>query len=147
MLKIYLDSCAVQRPLDTQIQVRIRLEAEAVLGLFAYVEDGRVELISSSVLAFEVSRNPLAERRELAEQLLQRASAIIAMNHKIAERAAVFVDNGIKAADALHLATAESAKVDYFCTCDDRFLQRARRLTDLKIRVVSPLELIEEIEP
>ena len=147
MLKIYLDSCAVQRPLDTQIQVRIRLEAEAVLGLFAYIEAGRVELISSSVLAFEVSRNPLAERRELAEQLLQRASAIIAMNHKIAERAAVFVDNGIKAADALHLATAESAKVDYFCTCDDRFLQRARRLTDLKIRVVSPLELIEEIEP
>jgi hypothetical protein len=48
--------------------------------------------------------------------------------------------------DALHLALAEEGQVDYFCTCDDRFLKKAQALTGLKVKVVSPIILIEEIE-
>jgi predicted nucleic acid-binding protein len=44
------------------------------------------------------------------------------------------------------LASAEEAKVDYFCTCDDKFLKRAKAVQTLKTKVVSPIELIEEIE-
>jgi hypothetical protein len=42
-VKIYLDLCATQRPLDTANQVRIVLESEAVLGIiaFAKLEKGR----------------------------------------------------------------------------------------------------------
>jgi hypothetical protein len=46
----------------------------------------------------------------------------------------------------LHLATAEEAHADYFCTCDDRFLKKAKALEDMTIQVVSPLALIEELE-
>jgi hypothetical protein len=34
-MKIYLEMCGLQRPLDTKTQVRITVEAEAVLGLLA----------------------------------------------------------------------------------------------------------------
>jgi len=31
--KVYLDLCSLQRPLDTKTQIRIAMEAEAVLGI------------------------------------------------------------------------------------------------------------------
>jgi hypothetical protein len=39
MIKVYLDLCAIQRPLDTLNQVRIVLEAEAVLGILALCDE------------------------------------------------------------------------------------------------------------
>jgi predicted nucleic acid-binding protein len=48
--------------------------------------------------------------------------------------------------DALHLASAEKGKADYFCTCDDKFLKKAKKISDLVIKVISPIELIEEIK-
>jgi len=44
------------------------------------------------------------------------------------------------------LACAEAAKADYFCTCDDKFLKKAKTLQDIQTQAVSPLELIAEIE-
>jgi hypothetical protein len=32
-MKIHLDTCSIQRPLDNKTQVRIILEAEAILGI------------------------------------------------------------------------------------------------------------------
>ena len=49
-MKIYFDSCAIQRPLDSMRQVRIALEAEALLWMFALVESGQHELVSSEAL-------------------------------------------------------------------------------------------------
>lgn len=64
MLKVYLDTCSIQRLLDTLSQTRIRLEAEAVLGVLERVEAGEVALVSSTVLEMETARNPLIVRRE-----------------------------------------------------------------------------------
>ena len=47
--------------------------------------------------------------------------------------------------DAMHLATAVEAAVDYSCTCDDAFLRRARRVDTRSTMVVSPLELVLEL--
>ena len=57
-MKIYLDACSLQRPLDNKTQIRVALEAEAVLGVLALCEAGDLDLISSEVLAFEVARTP-----------------------------------------------------------------------------------------
>lgn len=57
-----------------------------------------------------------------------------------------FSQLGVKMLDALHLAAAEVAGADYFCTCDDRFLRRAKTLPNLKMMIVAPLQLIEEID-
>jgi hypothetical protein len=42
-MKIYLDICSVQRPLDDKAQLRILVEAEAILGILALCESGQAE--------------------------------------------------------------------------------------------------------
>lgn len=122
------------------------MEAEAILGVLERVEAGTVELISSTVLELEISRNPLTIRREHGEQVLNRALSFVLIDEPKERRAEEFTRRGIKAMDALHLAAAEGANADYFCTCDDRFLRRAKSFSDLETIVVSPLELIRIIE-
>jgi predicted nucleic acid-binding protein len=145
-VSVYLDTCALQRPLDTLSQTRLRLEAEAILGILALIEAGEVTLVSSTPLEIEASRNPLAVRKEHANQVLNWASSVVVIDNHLAERASEFTRRGIKGVDALHLVAAEAAKADYFCTCDDRFLRNASAIDDLRTNVVSPLELIERLE-
>ena len=145
-MKVYLDTCSIQRPLDSKTQIRIILEAEAVLGIIALCETGQLELISSEALLFEVRRNPHSIRREFGLELLSKALEFVRLDEQIEKRAKAFTKAGIKPLDALHLASAEAVEADYFCTCDDRFLKKAQAIRDLKMKAVSPLEMIEAIE-
>ena len=110
-MKVYLDTCSLQRPLDSRTQIRISIEAEAVLGIIGLVEDGELELVASDVLLFETRRNPRSERRAYAMDVLNKANAFIEMSASIRERSAELERNGLKPLDALHLATAEAAEV------------------------------------
>ena len=65
-MRIYLDTCSLQRPLDNKTELRILLESEAVLGLLAACELEGIELLSSEALLFEIERNPNLTRREYA---------------------------------------------------------------------------------
>jgi predicted nucleic acid-binding protein len=78
--------------------------------------------------------------------VLAQATAIVIVDTSIEQRSTYFVQMGVKVMDALHLAAAEAAQADYFCTCDDRFLRKAKRISGLQTIVVSPLELIEAID-
>jgi predicted nucleic acid-binding protein len=71
----------------------------------------------------------------------------VALTDEIEKRAREFNALGIKPLDALHLASAEQARADRFCTCDDRLLKKAKTLAGLGTRAMSPIELIEEMEP
>ena len=145
-MTVYLDMCAIQRPLDTPDQIRIVLESDAVLGILALCEDKQLELVSSDALFYETEHNPLPIRKEYAKAVLSMANRHIALTEENRKRAEQLINFGIKPLDALHLAMAEEANVDYFCTCDDRLLRKARKLKDIRINVVSPLEFIQEIE-
>ncbi len=50
-MRIYLDMCSIQRPLDTKTQPRIAVEAEAILGVLMLCEAGQVDLMTSDTLA------------------------------------------------------------------------------------------------
>lgn len=145
-MKLYLDTCSIQRPLDTLNQTRLRLEAEAILGILEQVDSGMVQLVSSTVLELEIARNSLDVRREHGQQVLGRATITLEVDEAAEKRAGEFAQRGLAAMDSLHLAVAESAKVDYFCTCDDKFLRRARTIPNLSTVILSPLELIEVLE-
>lgn len=132
--------------MDEKNQIRIVLEAEAILGIFTLCESGKIELLSSDALVFENQNNPDSIRKKYAYEVLAKASEFVQLNPKIEKRAKKFNEKGIKPLDAVHLASAEEAQADYFCTCDDRFLKKAKLLKDIKVKVVSPLELIQEIE-
>ena len=145
-MKVYLDNCALQRPLDDKSQMRIRLEAEAILSILSLVRAGEIILISSEALTLEVRKNRLATRRNYAASTLELATFHVAVDDRVEHRAREFIRLGIQPLDALHLALAEKADVDYFCTCDDRFLSKAKHVSDLGIAPVTPLELIEELD-
>ena len=137
--------CSVQRPLDTRSHLRITVEAEAILGLLALCEAGQIDLVSSETLLFETEQNPHPVRKRYALDVLSKATLFIPTDSRIEEQARIWHNAGIKPVDALHLASAVAGGVDYFCTCDDRFLRQAKAMDTRRTRVVSPLELIAEL--
>ncbi len=143
-MRVYLDTCSLQRPLDSRTQIRSSLEAEAVLGIIQFCEDGALELVSSDVLLFETRQNPQSERREYALAVLEQAKTFVETDEVIRQRGVELERQGLGALDALHLAAAEAGGADYFCTTDDKLLKRGRTLAR-RTRVVTPMELIEEI--
>ena len=62
-MKICFDTCSLHRPLDNKAQLRIALEAEAVLGVLAKCEIGTMTLVSSEVLSLEVDRNQQSQKK------------------------------------------------------------------------------------
>ncbi len=144
-MKIYLDNCALQRPLDDKSQTRIRLEAEAILSVLELCKVGELDLISSEALELEIEKSPVATRHNYAESALANAQSYVMLDDSIELRAHAFLNLGIKPLDALHLACAEAAEADYFCTCDDQFLRRAQTIRGLKTVLVTPLELVKEL--
>ncbi|MBK9940651.1 MAG: PIN domain-containing protein [Kouleothrix sp.] len=144
-MKIYLDTCSLNRPLDDKSLARNALEATAVLAILAACEQAHLSLISSDILVFENEQNPHPQRRTFVAEVLKTAPEHIALSDAITQRAQLFASQGVKAIDAMHLAAAEDAAVDYFCTCDDRLLRRARTLSNLPFKSVSPIEFFQEV--
>lgn len=144
-MKVYLDNCSLQRPLDDQMQLRVEQETGAIIEILRLCETGNLTLVSSDILQFEIDAISDLERRETALGILKVAQETVHTDSKIESRAQDFIKGGIKPFDALHLASAEAGQSDYFCTCDDNFLKKAKAVSDLQTKAVSPLELIMEI--
>ena len=143
-MRVYLDTCSLQRPLDSKTHIRVALEAEAVLGILSLCQSGEVELVSSDALRYEVERTPNPVRQEFARQALSAAKVFVGLSPRLERRAAELSEAGIRPLDALHLASAEEIQADCFCTCDSQLLRRAPAVS--KVKVLSPLELIVEVE-
>jgi len=145
-VKIYLDLCAIQRPLDTPNQVRIVLESEAILGIIALCGSEQVELLSSEALQYEGEQSSMPVRKEHTLAVLAKAKNVINVTDKEISRAEELTALGIKSLDALHLALAEAGNADYFCTCDDRLLRNAKQVKGMAVKIINPVDLIQEIE-
>lgn len=145
-MRVYLDTCSLQRLLDDKSQLRSHLEAEAILSVLDLVNAGQVELVSSDALAFEIGRNPHQTRREFALETLLACALHIELSEAVEARATVLNQMGTKTLDTLHLASAEIGEIDFFCTCDDSFSKKAKREVSGETHVVSPLELADELE-
>lgn len=144
-MQIYFDTCSLQRPLDDRTQPRINMEAEAVLTILGLIEGGHAELVSSEALEYEIERIPDAYRRNQVKEILGFATKRVLTDNEVEAEARQFLKMGIKPMDALHLASANQAEVNYFCTSDDRFLKKAGSIERLKIKIVSPLKLVMEV--
>lgn len=122
------------------------MEAEAVLGIIAFCDVGQIELLSSEALLYEGEQSTLPIRREHTFAVLSKAKKVINVTEKEKMRAAKLITFGIKPLDALHIALAETGSADYFCTCDDRILRNAKQIKDLMVKVINPVDLVQEIE-
>jgi len=81
--KVYFDNCSLQRPLDDKSQIRIRIEAEAILGIIEFIEEGKLNLISSSVLEMELKRTPDMERISFGYKVLSLSDKSIKLSNEI----------------------------------------------------------------
>ncbi len=144
-MRVYLDACSLQRPLDDRSQPRVHVEAEAILAVLGLVESGQVEMLSSDALEFEINRMPDAERQSRAREMLKLASQTLKLVDEVLTHARQLNDLGVKTVDSLHLAFASWARVDFFCTCDDKLVRKAKKVNSLNTTVVTPLQLIVEV--
>jgi len=143
---IYLDTCSIQRPFDDQSQIRIALESEAVLRAIQLVEQGDLDLLSSETLLIETDQNPHARRRRFARGLLSLAARFVQTDSQIESRARQYKEAGIRPFDALHLASAVESGTDVFCSTDDQLLKRGSEADTESTRLLTPIELIEEVQ-
>lgn len=142
MTRVYLDTSAYNRPFDDQTQPKIFLESQAVVIILQMIEAKAVELISSSVLEYENSRNPSPIKQEAMNRYLQLAGLRQEVDEAIRQRAEELEQNGLKAIDALHVACAQAVNSDYFITCDRRLINRCSGLT---MKVTNPADFVLEV--
>ncbi len=146
-MRVYLDICAIQRPFDDPSQLRVRLEAEAILTLIELCETGALDLVISAAHEIENGQNPHPERRAYATDVLALARHRVPSTSDVKERAAVYARAGLTRLDAFHLAAAVTSGATFFCTTDDRLLARGPNLDTNATSVVSPLDLILQLDP
>lgn len=128
-LRVYLDTSVYNRPFDDQTQPRIWIETMAFALIVQMIEGEEVELVASSAVAFETSRNPDVVRQIWVNHCLGLARQTQLVDDSVAVRARQLAAGGLKPLDAVHLACAEAAGCDYFVTCDDRLIRRYRGST------------------
>lgn len=143
-MRLYFDNNVYNRPFDDQGIPRNRDEAQAVEVLLEKVETGEVVLVSSFMVEQEHNLLPSSARRAQVGALIHgSAEEYVGQTPTVMQRARVLESAGLPRQDALHLAAAEQAQVDYFVTCDDKLLKRARRI-GVRVEVVLPPEMFEE---
>lgn len=144
-MRIYFDVCCLHRPLDDQMQERIRLESEAVTLLLGMCGAGVHRWVCSEVVRDEIERNPDEDQRAFVGALLRFSDEYVRLDENMWNLGERFVSQGLHLMDALHLAVAESSKCDFLLTTDDDFLRRALSVQPpLRTRVVNPTTMLIE---
>lgn len=102
-------------------------------------QDWRLKEFDMAVLA---PFTQLSERKRWVEACLRLSQHHVILNTSIKGRARELEKQGVKPVDALHVACAETAAVDYFLTCDDNLTKRYK---DGKMIVCNPVEFVLNI--
>lgn len=139
-MKIYLDVCCLNRPFDNLEQERIKLEAEAINMIINHCQKGKLILINSDAIEFEMSKNIDINKVERVKSILSLATIYVNSTEMIKKRAKELMQFSFKFYDALHLSFAETAEVDVFLTTDDRLFRKAKQYNSIiQIEVDNPV--------
>jgi hypothetical protein len=79
-MRVYIDRCCLQRPLDDQTQPRIKVETEAVLAIRASINAGDLSMLNSEALEYEIGRIPDDVRRSEVMAVLALANERLEIN-------------------------------------------------------------------
>jgi len=145
-MKVYLDACCLNRPFDDQSQPRVRLETEAISLILGKLYQREWDWVGSEMLLYEIGQNPDLENRQRVLSFASLTQQVVESNDKILRRAEELEEFGFDSYDAIHLASAEHAKVDVFLTTDDQILKVAnRKNSPLSFTVENPVKWLEEV--
>jgi predicted nucleic acid-binding protein len=140
--KLYLDNCCFNRPFDDQSQLLVRLETEAKLFIQRQIKEGKIEIVWSAVLDFEIKRSPYKSRQEASDVFRHLAQIIVSIDDELKHSSLVFQARGLAWADALHIASAIKAECEYFITVDKRILNKP--ITE--VAVLNPIQFVQLYE-
>ena len=144
-MRIYMDVCCLCRPLDNQLIPRIRIESEAIIAILNRCSLDW-ELIWSSAITYEVAKIVDHDKKHYVSTFAAKTTTNIVVDLAIKERATVFMDWGVKALDALHIACAERAGATVLVTTDDSLKNIMSHHSDtISIRIVNPVAWYEEV--
>lgn len=146
-MRIYLDVCCLNRPFDDQTQEKIHLETEAVLIILSNISSQRWELVGSDVIDFEISKIPDLERKKKVELLTQKILEKQKITTELIQRAKIIAKKGIKAVDALHIASAEMLQSDYMITTEEEIIKKYQKHTEFfkRIKICNPILFLIEV--
>ena len=140
--RIYLDNCCYNRPYDVQDEPRVYFETQAKILIQDMIRHGKVELVSSTVLDYEISKSPFRTRKKVISNFIDNYSIekikfenspeLLTLAHDI-------MASGVKEYDAFHVAVAILSKCDYFISTDKRLL----KYHDNRIKIINPIDFIE----
>ncbi|MDR1445213.1 MAG: hypothetical protein LBI94_10080, partial [Treponema sp.] len=68
-LLVYMDCCCLNRPADNQIQDKIRIESDAIIGILFKCFYGSWKLIGSDIVEYEIMKTPDLNKRNKALNL------------------------------------------------------------------------------
>ncbi len=118
---ICLDTNVYSRPFDDQTQADIQAEANAFLEIIAEVKTGRLLLLGSDILEFEVHNVLSAEKRTKIEDYLLLCRKHIEDSEELLNLGKqIQNDCHIRARDALHIASSIIGQARYFLSCDKK---------------------------
>jgi predicted nucleic acid-binding protein len=139
-MKLYLDNCSYNRPFDDQSSLVIRFETDAKLQIQELIKNGELELVWSFVLDYENNANPFEEVKGKIAEWKWLATIDCNYSDMIAQKAATYMQLGLRQMDASHIACAVSAGADYFVTTDKKILNKP--VDD--IAIINPIDFIRE---
>ena len=141
-MRVYLDNCCYNRPFDEQSQLKIRLETVTKLAVQLMMATGVVQYVWSKTLDYEISFNPFEKRRAAITWWKAGAAEYVETTEELILRGEQIETMGVKPKDALHLASAEKAKCDFFLTTDRGILKKVKTLGQM--RILNPVQFISE---
>ncbi len=141
-MKIYLDTCCLNRPFDDQSNARIHLESEAIKIIIDKCENGDLDLISSEVKEFEVAKISDENKKFKIIEILTLSKETILLDEHYIIKAKEFENQGFGAFDSLHLAICEQ-NAEVLLTVDDKLLSKINKIPDYKIKVMNPVSEVD----
>jgi len=130
---------------DDQLIPRIRNESEAVIAILNRCSLDW-ELIWSSAITYEVAKIIDHDKKHYISTFAAKTNTNILVDLAIKERAAVFMNLGVKALDALHIACAKRAGTTVLITTDDTLKNIMSHYSDIiPLRIVNPAVWYEEV--
>jgi predicted nucleic acid-binding protein len=150
--RVYLDTNLYCRPLDDQNDRRIFVEAQAFLEIVGAVETGKIAVVSSDYVKFEIEQIVDPQKRK---DIRGFERALSKRNIKSSRKLIVLAQEFISVCrlgslDALHIASASIGNAEYLLTCDDQVTDRALCIEKLaktrgyNIKVRNPISYLEE---
>lgn len=151
---VYLDTNICCRPLDNQKDRRIHNETEAFLEIVNAAEKGKITIISSDYVKFEIEQilNPQKKKdirgfeRTLSKTNINSSKTLTILAQEFISKC------HLGSLDALHLAAACIGNADFMLTCDDKIIDSTICIEKLatakgyRLKVRNPIKYIKEKE-